>query len=134
MDAYHKILSRIFEISGGKDSVDVDLVDLTKKEGYYPSIDDIAARLKGESWVTESRANVVGMTHWGVAEAKKSGTAGPDAARAMERDSRELLSETRELSVVIEEFMAEPTKERFGPVTEKLALMESLAAGISKTM
>ena len=134
MDAYHKILSRIYEISGGKDSVDVDLVELTKKEGYYPSIDDIAFRLKGESWVTESRTNVVRITHWGVAEAKKSGTSRPDAARAIERDSRKLLAETRELSVVIEEFMAEPTKERFGPVAEKLALMESLAAGISKTM
>ena len=62
MDAFHKILVRIYEITGGRDSVDVDMVELTKKEGYFPSIDSITEMLKSESWVTESRPNTVRIT------------------------------------------------------------------------
>jgi len=134
MDAYHKILVRIFEVTGGKETVDVDLVELTKKEGYFPSIDDISDRLKGESWVTESRPNTVRITHWGVAEAKRAGTMRPDASRSIERDSKRMLAEARELCVLIEEFLADPTKVRFAPISEKLEMMEAFAANIRGTM
>jgi len=128
MDAYHKILVGIFEVTGGKETVDVDLVDLAKKAGYFPSLDEIVAHLKAESWVTESRPNIVRLTHWGVAEAKRAGSVRPDAARAIERGSRRLLNESREFGVVIEEFMADPTPDRFKSVTGKFAEMESIVA------
>lgn len=134
MDAFHKILVRIYEITGGRETVDVDLVDLTKKEGYFPSIDNIAEMLKSESWVTESRPNIVRITHWGVAEAKKAGSVRPDAARAVERDARKLHAESRDLGVMIEEFIADPTKDRFAAVIGKLGEMQRQAKDIEELL
>ena len=134
MDAFHQILVRIYEITGGRETVDVDLVDLTKKEGYFPSIDSIAEMLKSESWVTESRPNVVRITHWGVAEAKKAGSVRPDAARALERDARKLHSGSRDLGVMIEEFIADPNKDRFAAVTGKLGEMQRQAKDIEELL
>jgi hypothetical protein len=134
MDAFHKILVRIYEITGGRESVDVDLVDLTKKEGYFPSIDSIAEMLKSESWVTESRPNIVRITHWGVAEAKRAGSVRPDAARAMERDARKLHADSRDLGVMIEEFIADPSKPRFAAVIGKLSDMQGQARNIQELL
>ncbi len=121
MDAYHKILVRIYEESGGKEAVDVDLTDLTKKEGYFPSRDEICEMLKSESWVIESRPNVVQLTHWGIAEAKKAGSVRPDAVRALERESRKLLAEIRDFAVVIEEFIADPGEARRAALATKFS-------------
>lgn len=134
MDTFHKILVRIYEITGGRESVDVDLVDLTKKEGYFPSIDSIAEMLKSESWVTESRPNVVRITHWGIAEAKKAGSVRPDAARAVERDARKLHTGARDLGVMIEEFIADPSKTRFAAVVGMLAEMQRQAKSIEEML
>ena len=131
MDTYHKVLARIFERTGGDELVDVDLIDLVKKEGYFPSLDEICNHLKAESWVTESRANVVRITHWGVAEAKNAGSVRPDAARALERDTRRLLAETREFGVVIEEFLADPSSEKREGVRKKFAEMESVVSRLT---
>lgn len=134
MDAYHKILVNVLELTGGKESVDVDLVALTKREGYFPSLDEIVNHLKSEGWVTESRPNIVKITHWGVAEAKKAGSVRPDAARSVERDSKKLLAETREFSVVVEEFIADPSNDRFKAVAKKFTEIESLVAEIRNTL
>lgn len=130
MDAYHKILVKIFEVTGGKETVDVDFVDLLKKEGYFPSLDQILAHLKSESWITESRDNKVRITHWGVAEAKKVGSVRPDAARVVERDARRLLAETRDFGVIIEEFLADPSADRFKVLAKKFAEMEAIVASL----
>jgi hypothetical protein len=121
MDAYHKILVRIFEEAAGKETVDIDLTELTKKEGYLPSRDEICEMLKSESWVTESRPNVVRLTHWGVAEAKKAGSTRRDGPRALERASRKLLAETRDMAVIIEEFIADPSNARRSELRTKLS-------------
>ena len=134
MDAYHKILVKVFEASGGKENVNVDLVDLIKKEGYLPSLDEIATHLKNESWVTESKPNIVRITHWGVAEARKAGIVRPDAAHSVERASKRLLAETKEFAVVIEEFIADPTSKRFTSVTQKFTEMETLVGSIRGTL
>jgi len=72
MDAYHKMLVKIHEAAGGRETVDVDFVEIVKREGFFPSIDDISNYLRSESWVTESRPNVLRLTHWGIAEVKKT--------------------------------------------------------------
>lgn len=131
MDTYHKVLVRIFEETGGQELVDVDLADLLKKEGYFPSLDEICNHLKAESWVTESRSNIVRITHWGVAEAKKAGSVRPDAVRALERDTRLLLAETREFGVVIEEFLADPSSERRDGLQKKFAEMNSIVSRLT---
>lgn len=133
MDAYHKILALIYELTGGKDSVDVDLVELLKKEGYFPSIDDIREMLKSEGWIAESRSNIVRITHWGVAEARKAGTAGrPDAVRALERESKKLLGEIRELAVVIEEFIAEPGDDERKALAKKFGEVQAVYARLNE--
>ncbi|MBX3299376.1 MAG: hypothetical protein KF736_07925 [Acidobacteria bacterium] len=134
MDAFHKMLVRLYEETGGKENIDVDFVDLTKKEGYYPSIDSIVSHLKSESWITESRPNIVRITHWGVAEARKVGTGRPDAARVVERESRRMLTETRETAVLIEEFAAAPSAERFTAVEEKVAELTRLTKAIREAL
>ncbi|HMT09222.1 MAG TPA: hypothetical protein PKA82_14555 [Pyrinomonadaceae bacterium] len=78
MDTYHKMLVKMHESAGGRESVDVDFVEIAKREGYFPSIDEISSYLVSESWVTESRPNVLRLTHWGIAEVRKT-QAGTDA-------------------------------------------------------
>ena len=123
------MLLKVFEASKGRESVDIDFTEIAKREGYFPSIDDIVSHMKSESWVTESRTNVVRITHWGIAEAKKAGSERPDSARNLERESNRLLNTTRDLGVVIEEFIAEPGAGRFAAVDKKFAeLNEAFAA------
>ncbi len=131
MDTYHKVLARIYEETGGKELIEIDLADLLKKEGYFPSLEEISNHLKSEGWVTETRQNVVRITHWGAAEAKRAGTSRPDAARAVERDGRRLLTETREFSVLIEEFLADPNTERVSAIRKKFAEMEKMVGGLT---
>ena len=131
MDTYHKVLARIYDETGGQELVDVDLVDLLKREGYFPSLEEICNHLKAESWVTESRPNIVRITHWGVAEAKKAGTVRPDAVRALERDTRRLLAETKEFGVIIEEFLADPSAERTSQLRKKYEEMGRIVSGLT---
>ena len=121
MDTFKKMLLKVYEAARGNERVDVDFLEIAKREGYFPSIDEILAHLNGESWVTESRQYVVRMTHWGIAEAKKVGSARPDAARNLERESNRLLGETRSLGVILEEFIADPTAVRLQSVEAKYA-------------
>ncbi len=130
MDTYHKMLLKVFEASGGRESVDVDFVEIAKREGYFPSIDDIVLHMKSESWVTESRANIVRITHWGIAEAKKAGSKRPDAARNLEREANRMLAATRELGVVIEEFIAAPGSETLKPIESKVAEVSQIMAAV----
>lgn len=109
MNVYHKVLTKVFELSGGKDSVDVDLVDLTKKEGFYSNIDNISKQLLDEGWITlGARKNSVRITHWGGMEAKRVLSASPDKANELVKESNRIKSEGKELSLLIEEFAANP--------------------------
>lgn len=128
------MLLKVFEASKGRESVDIDFVEIAKREGYFPSIDDIVSHMKSESWVTESRPNVVRITHWGVAEAKKAGSERPDAARNLERESNRLLNTTRDLGVVIEEFIADPGAGRFAAVDKKFAELTDAFAAVRSSL
>ncbi|MBK7934114.1 MAG: hypothetical protein KA956_07390 [Pyrinomonadaceae bacterium] len=130
MDTYHKMLLKVFEASGGRESVDVDFVEIAKREGYFPSIDDIVSHMKSESWVTESRANIVRITHWGIAEVKKTGSERPDAARNLEREANRMLAATRELGVVIEEFIAAPGSDTLKPIELKVAEVSQIMTAV----
>lgn len=134
MDTFHKILVKVFEADGGKGTVDIDLVEIIKREGYFPSADQIVSHLKAESWVTDSRDSLVRLTHWGIAEAKKVGSAKPDAARIVERESNRLLAETRSLSVVIEEFIADPTPAKLKSVDAKYGEMGEIVKRVKEAM
>src|ERR1043165_4258618 len=103
MDAFHKVLVRIYEITGGRESQDVDFVELLKAEGFYPSLESIKSHMSTESWITDSpRPNSVRITHWGIAEAKKT-MAGPKAAEpGIDQTNARLVQVTRDFSIVVE--------------------------------
>ena len=124
MNVYHKVLTKVFDISGGRDNVDVDLVDLTKKEGFYANIDSISKQLLDEGWITPgSKKNSVRITHWGAIEAKRVLSASPDKANELTKESNRLKNEGKELSLLIEEFASNPD-------SAKLEVIEKRVSGI----
>ena len=134
MDAFHKVLIRIYEITGGRESQDVDFVELLKAEGFYPSLESIKSHLSTESWITDSpRPNNVRITHWGIAEAKKT-LSDPSAAEAgIDRTTARLSLVARDFSIVVEEFISKPSKKSLQPVEDRLSELESLVSKV-KTM
>jgi hypothetical protein len=128
MDVYHKILTRIYEITGGKDTVEVDLNDLLKQEGFYSNIDNISQHLATESWVAETpRPRVVKITHWGTAEAKRVLTNTPDVRREVAKEANRLLGEARELIIMLEEFASTPNGTNFATIVKKMDDLQGIA-------
>jgi hypothetical protein len=135
MDVYHKVLTKIYEQSGGRDSTDVDLAEMLKKEGFFPSLDNISQFLIGESWVTETaKRYVVRITHWGVAEAKKTLAGAPDKAQLIEKDSKRLISDTREFLVMLEEFSGSPEGGKFEVINKRFNEIGATLAKIAKNL
>lgn len=125
MDVFHKVLARIFEGTGGRETVKVDMGEILKQEGFFPSRDEISAHMVKEGWITEAdQAYTVFITHWGVAEAKKTLKNVPDNSRALEKDTKQLISSAKEFVVVTEEFAGNPSK-------SGLKLVEKHFAGLS---
>jgi hypothetical protein len=122
MDAYHKVLIKLYEVTNGKETEDVDFGELLKREGFFPSIDSITKQLSREGWITEtSRENFIRITHWGVMEAKKAKAQSLDSPDAAARHANRLLSETREFIIVLEEYISRTTEENFERVEKKFA-------------
>lgn len=132
MDPYHKMLQKLYEVTKGRVGVDVDFVDLTKKAGYFPSIDSIVTQMKKEGWVTESRTNILRITHWGVAEAKKVGANGPSSSKQIEKEARKLLAETREFAVIVEELLADPGDDKLEAVSTKFSAVSKALDALKK--
>ena len=131
MDVSHKILTRIYEVTGGKDTVEVDLNDLLKQEGFYSNIDNISQHLQTESWVAETpRPRVVKITHWGTAEARRVLTNTPDLKREISKDANRLLAEARELLIMLEEFASSPAGPKFDPIRKKFDGLDSILTKI----
>jgi hypothetical protein len=120
MDVYHKVLTRIYEVTDGKETADVDMNDLLKREGFYPSRDDIITHLSNEGWVTSGgRQYEIRITHWGVAEAKKAMANLPDKKQLAEKAANNLLTGSREFVIMLEEFAAGPSKEKFKTIDKR---------------
>lgn len=135
MDVYHKVLTKIYEETGGKDSVDIDLTDLTKREGFFPSLDDITKFLTGESWVTETpKRYVVRITHWGASEAKKTLLGTPDKMQVIERDAKRAVGDVRETLVMLEEFAAKPDTKKFEVIRKRFDEAAAALARIEKNL
>ncbi len=135
MDVYHKVLTKIYEETSGKDTVDVDLTDLLKREGFFPSLENISKFLMDESWVTEtSKQYVIRITHWGAAEAKKSLAGAPDKAQIIEREGKRLISESKEFNVMLEEFVASPDPAKFKVLKEKLDIISVGLGRVEKNL
>ncbi len=121
MDVYHKVLLKLYETTGGKDSHTVDFKDLVKSQGFLGNYSDIFQMLSGQGWIAETpKANFVHITHWGVGEAKKSASVAPDASQAIKREATRLIGETKQLLIMLEEFSSDVSPENFGQIEKKL--------------
>ncbi|HEY0459721.1 MAG TPA: hypothetical protein VGC97_11340 [Pyrinomonadaceae bacterium] len=121
MDVYHKVLVKLFDVTGGRESETVDLKELVKREGYLPSYPQIKEHLSGQSWITETaRVDSVKITHWGVTEAKKSKVGGGEDSQVLKREVTRTISETRELMNFLEELANDVSKENISKAEKKL--------------
>ena len=135
MDVYHKVLVKIYEITDGKETVNVDLNDLLKAEGFFSSIESISHHLSTESWVTETaKQNVVRITHWGVAEAKRVLSDTPDIAQSITKDANRLIADSREFVIMLEDFAAAASSDKFNTIEKRFSEMTSLVARIKGNM
>jgi hypothetical protein len=133
MDVFHKVLIRIYEITGGRESQEVDFVELLKKEGFYPSLESIKTHLNTEGWITDAaRPDHVRITHWGMAEAKKTMADPSGAGQGLDRHTSRLLSAARDFSIVIGEFVSKPSTESIKPVEERFSEIDGLLSQIKK--
>ncbi len=135
MDVYHKVLTGVYKDSGGKETVKVNVGEIIKKEGFFPSRDQITSHLVSEGWVTETdRRFVVKITHWGIAEAKKVLSDAPDLSRELEKDSKRLVSSVRELLVMVEEFAADPSKKGHSLIENRYSELGSIVSGLKSKL
>lgn len=135
MDVYHKVLTKLFTMTGGKDSVDIDLAELLKKEGFFPSMDNIRDYLSTESWIAETnRKNIIRITHWGVAEAKRTLSNTPDRIKHVEKDSKQLVGLLKECLVMTEEFSSSPTEDKIPAIEERLSQIKALIERIKNNI
>jgi len=120
MDVYHKVLLKLYQVTGGKDSHAVDLKDLVKNLGFLGSYNDILQMLSGQGWIAETpKLNYVRMTHWGVKEANKSDNGEPDVGEVAKKDAVKLIAETKQFLIMLEEFSLDASKENFGQIEKK---------------
>ena len=131
MDVFHKVLTRIYELTGGRDNQEVDFVELLKAEGFYPSRESIKNHLGTEGWITDGiRPDHVRITHWGMAEAKKT-LADPDASgQGLDRHTTRLLAAARDFSIEIGEFVAKPNPSTIKPVEHRISEINNLLTKI----
>jgi hypothetical protein len=111
MNVFQKILLKIFEITDGKDNIDVDLSDLLKKEGFYSNIEGISGQLQDDGWITEAgRRHVVRITHWGAKEAKRLLEGTDDKSGSddeIEKGAKVLVNDANQFVLLAEEFASE---------------------------
>ena len=69
--------------------------------------------------------DAVKITHWGVTEAKKTGTGGADGAHAAKKEITRTIADTRELVIFLEELANDVSKENIARVEKKLGEINS---------
>lgn len=117
MDVYQKVLVKLYEVTGGKDTQTVDLKELVKGLGFLGNYPDIFKQLSRQGWVAESRRpDNVSITHWGIKEAKKAGGGEgeqSEAVKIVSRETERLKSDAKQLAIMLDEFSSDKTKESF---------------------
>ncbi|NNE66952.1 MAG: hypothetical protein HKN33_10350 [Pyrinomonadaceae bacterium] len=135
MNVYQKVLIRLYEETGGRDSKAVPLKDIVKELGFLPSYEEIFNRMSGDGWITEtSHTDEVNITPWGVREARKVEKGGGDNTREVEKSSNKIKSEVKELLVMTEELAEKATDERLKAVEDKLKVVSNAVDGLKKLL
>jgi hypothetical protein len=130
MDVYQKVLVKLYDITGDRENVDIDMTDLLRREGFYSSIAEIIGKMSSEGWITESRPKTVRLTHWGVMAAKNINNDTPDSANIIDRQADRLKSEVKEFVILVEEFNGKATSDNFSRLDKKLNEINTVTARI----
>jgi hypothetical protein len=126
MDVYHKVLNKLYEVTGGKDSQTVDLKDLVKRLGFLGNYDDIFQMLNGQGWIVETpKLHYVKISHWGVKEASKSGIKETDTGQTVKKEAARIVAETKQFLIMLEEFSSEISEEKYARIEKKLSEINS---------
>jgi len=121
MDVYHKVLLKLYQVTGGRDSQTVDLKDLVKSLGFLGSYDDIFQMLNGQGWIAETpKLNFVRMTHWGVKEADNSASGKLAATPLVKNEAAHLIAETKQFLTALEKFASDDSKKNFEQIEERI--------------
>src|SRR5690348_6227729 len=127
MDVFHKVLARIYEISGGRETQEVDFIELLKKEGFYANRDSIKDQMSTEGWITDAaRPGYVRITHWGMAEAKKSSRVGDKQENGVAQQIEKLKNAAHELTLSIDELGKNATAKSLKSVEHRLIEMNGV--------
>jgi hypothetical protein len=109
MDPYHQVLVELYKETNGRETKQIDFIALHKKIGFYANYSDISTRLNREGWISDAATkDFVSITHWGVAEAKKSIKAetNPEAANAeLKKEAQKAYGSAKEFSILMETFV-----------------------------
>lgn len=128
MDVYHKALHKLFEATEGKSSKAVDFKDLVKKLGFHGNYLAIYNFLSGEGWITESpKADFVFLTHWGLAEVKKSSSPSEDKSNEdLKNQANRALNTSREISNLLESFAQNVEMSSLPSIEKKIAELQNV--------
>ena len=133
MDVYHKVLVKLYDATGGRDTQAVDFKELVKGLGFLGNYDDVTQKLSSQGWIAEaSKADYVKITHWGVKEAQKAASGEGDEVdetQELKKSANRLKEETKQFLIMLEEFAADTSKDKFGQVEKKIG---EINAAISK--
>ncbi|MGI8545616.1 MAG: hypothetical protein ACR2MD_19335 [Aridibacter sp.] len=134
MDVYHKILVKLYEITQGKTSKKIDFIDLVKKEGFYPSYENIFSHLTDQGWIVEAgRVDTVSITHWGIKEAKKA-SGGGDTKRELEKAAKSLKTDAKQFLIMTEELLSDINDENLKLVQSKFDDINKSLTEVKKNM
>jgi hypothetical protein len=132
MDVYHKVLVKLYDTTGGRDTQAVDFKELVKGLGFLGNYDDVTQNLSSQGWIAETnKTNYVKITHWGVKEAQKSlsGEDGVDEFQELKKGANRLKDDTKQFLIMVEEFAADISKEKLSQVEKKI---EEINTAIAK--
>lgn len=138
MDVYHKVLVKLYDATGGRDTQLVDFKELVKSLGFLGNYDDVTQKLSSQGWIAEaSKENFVKITHWGVKEAQKalSGEGGDvDSTQELRKTAGRLKEDTKHFLIMLEEFAADASKEKFALVEKKFGELNSAIAKLKESI
>lgn len=137
MDVYQKVLVKLYEATGGRDTQAVDFKELVKSQGFHGNYEDIFQKLNNQGWIAETpKANYVKITHWGVKEAKKaaSGAVEPDDSKELKKAANRLIGDTKEFLIMLEEFSANTSTDNFKEVEKKFGELNAAIGKLKETV
>lgn len=121
MNVYQKVLVKLYEETGGRDSKTVYLKDIVKDLGFFPSYADIKSQMSHDGWLTDgARSGEVNITHWGVREAKNLLKGGSDGTKEKSAALKKVKSEIKVLLLMADELAESTTAESFKAIERKV--------------